>query len=593
MNVVFAAVPGAGKTHLLLECARGRRALFLAYNKEIARRVRARVDVDVCTFHALCGRHLAPAQDDVQLEAAVVAAEDGSAPPTSYPEAEVVLVDECQDVRELYVRLLRVLRLLEGPRLCLAGETRQLIYDFDPDFAPYPEALEAPERVFGGAWERRSIEVSRRLTTPMVAVLNRVFGTSVRSDRPGPPVEVRAPASAFALVDCLEDLLFEEQDVMLLVDRKRNNRPLRAVLNTLSQRGRAVHVHGYEGESGLQVGTYWSAKGLECDTAVVLLPRACAPNPLYVALTRARRRLVLVLDPRAPHAAVCAAARELVADGTVLLGQRAPTVVLVQGDEPASLRAPVWGSPEAPAEDAGTDLDRRSLGARALHALPLETTLVRTPTSAPVDGVGWALVRTARVLAEVRCTGVVRAMEHALRPTLLSPRKRNAASALGFVGRSVAHTAPTGDALAADLLARATAAYDALRTDREDVVAAATVALAVEVWDEFDFRMRRLLPVETWACTPAASEALAFARDAWPPDATEFDTRLRGPEGHVGAHATGPTTACLVTWVLSSADANAAALVASVHEARACTLVCLGEGRVRRLRLWGCELHYL
>ena len=60
----------------------------------------------------------------------------------------------------------------------------------------------------------------------------------------GPPavaVEVRAPRSAFALLEVLRDVLGADDvgDTMLLVDRRRGNRPLRALLNGLSRAGRA------------------------------------------------------------------------------------------------------------------------------------------------------------------------------------------------------------------------------------------------------------------------------------------------------------------------------------------------------------------
>ena len=65
-------------------------------------------------------------------------------------------------------------------------------------------------------------------------------------------------------------------------------------------------MHGVDEEQdGVECGTFWSCKGLERETVVVLLPGRAARNPTYVALTRASKRLVLVLDPRDPHPLVC------------------------------------------------------------------------------------------------------------------------------------------------------------------------------------------------------------------------------------------------------------------------------------------------
>ena len=58
---------------------------------------------------------------------------------------------------------------------------------------------------------------------------------------------------------------------------------------------RVVHVHGVDdvdaADVHVQCATYWSAKGLQASTVVVLLPGAAPRNPTYVALTRASHRL--------------------------------------------------------------------------------------------------------------------------------------------------------------------------------------------------------------------------------------------------------------------------------------------------------------
>lgn len=56
-------------------------------------------------------RHRRQPRDDAQLEAAVLAAEAGSLTPRDVPQVTRVCIDEAQDVRPLYTRLLRVLGL--------------------------------------------------------------------------------------------------------------------------------------------------------------------------------------------------------------------------------------------------------------------------------------------------------------------------------------------------------------------------------------------------------------------------------------------------------------------------------------------------
>ncbi|NDC42701.1 MAG: hypothetical protein EBZ77_14335, partial [Chitinophagia bacterium] len=165
---------------------------------------------------------------------------------------------------------------------------------------------------------------------------------------------MRAPKNMWThLYDTLRDI-FEsptgttDDDVLLLVDYKNGNTALRKLLNTISRRGlMRIHIHGVDDlrndddddgddddhhpkhitsstttppppkhhphcrKPTLTCGTFWSAKGLECRTCIVLLPEKAARNPTYVALTRASHRLVVVLDPRRPHPDVCAALHSL------------------------------------------------------------------------------------------------------------------------------------------------------------------------------------------------------------------------------------------------------------------------------------------
>ena len=306
-SVVVEAVPGAGKTHLLLEAAAAAPCLLLAYNTQLAAGVRARLGPDsAClTFHGLCSRCLGPARDDDQLLAWVVRAERGEVVAHDVPASDWVLVDEAQDVREAYARLLCVLGLVDRP-LLVAGDELQLIYDFDPAFPASLAALRQPARAFGpgAGWERATLCTSYRLTQPCAAFVNALFGTRIEAVRAGPPVEVRAAASPWRLAEALDDLASD--GILLLVDRKNGNRGLRELLNSWSRRGVRLRVHGVDddeaaGAGVLTCGTYWSAKGLEAPTVVVLLPAQCARNPTYVALTRASQRLVVVLDARAPH----------------------------------------------------------------------------------------------------------------------------------------------------------------------------------------------------------------------------------------------------------------------------------------------------
>ena len=198
------AVPGAGKTRLLLRLAQRApgTCLVLAYNNALAREVASRLgdaaEGRLClTFHALCARCLAPAHDDAQLARAVQSAERGELVPRDVPRSDLLLIDEAQDVRDVYARLVRVLGLVAPhTRVVVAGDKHQLVYSFDPAFPATLDTLLWPEEAFGGdEWEREALLHSHRLTRPMAALVNAVFGTEIEAARDGPPVEVRGRRS--------------------------------------------------------------------------------------------------------------------------------------------------------------------------------------------------------------------------------------------------------------------------------------------------------------------------------------------------------------------------------------------------------------
>ena len=594
MRVAVSAVPGAGKTRRLRALCEADEvpALFLAYNTQLAAEVQRTLPAHcVClTFHALCGRCLSVARDDAQLEEAVARAERGELAPRDVPEVRRVLIDEAQDVRELYVRLVRVLGLAgDGMELVVAGDARQLVYDFDEDFPASLGALDHPERAFGGAWTHEEMPVSYRLTRPMAALVNRIFGTTIEvapRDEPAPPVQVRAPKTAFALYRALSDLLTPAAaaDTLLLVDRRAGNRPLRSLLNEVSRAGTPLHLHGVDSDEAppapgaLRCLSYWSAKGLEADTVVVLLPKSAPANPTYVALTRARRRLVVVLDPREPHAAACQAILE------------EPEHVDVRGAFASQALEAGFDGDAADSLAQRAEMDpstRRSLDRFVPPRAMLRCVRVEAegdeveapPASLVADGRDLSRVAVAMCLVEAEArarNGRVRAFEDVLSPTRLDAAQLDAARQAGFVGRSVPRFVPDDALLAPDLRRAAEAAYAAgLATPAQ----CAEVALAVTAWDNYDHVMRQMRPVEDWADDVRLDVAREYALEVLP-TAAEFDTLLMREHRHVRVHASTPERCYHVVWNRTSADEAAAAVRASLHPKRTCALVDLAARSV-------------
>lgn len=339
---------------------------------------------------------------------------------------------------------------------------------------------------------------------------------------------------------------------------------------------------------------------------MVLLPPAQARNPTYVALTRARERLVVVLEPKAPHPAAAAAAAAL-EPGAVAVAPGAARAVAAgalaaSGTAAAECLARPSRRPYPPgaARDVGGAVPRPA-AVRAAADVAVEDEAEaddEAAVRAALDGtsvdVQAAALRVALVRAELRATGRVRAMEDVLHPTRLALEERAAAVHAGLAARPVPPHASDDALLAPDLRAAATAAYAALqragpaeaaRGDEPTAaeLAAAEVALATLAWDGYDHVMRQARPVSAWAGHPRVREAVARALAALPA-AADYDVPLRRGLAHARVHAADAAAAYHAVWGATTADEAAAAVRAALHPRGTCVLLDLLTGEARRVR---------
>ena len=636
-NVGVQAIPGAGKTALLVHTCliSPKPCLILAYNTQLATDIKRALseadleaDVTCCTFHSLCTRTLAPARDDVGILQAVQGVTSGVIVPRDVPEARRVLIDESQDVRELYVELLQILKLC-APHVptMVVGDRMQLIYDFDPDFPATEETLLEPEKAFGTqgeSWEKVILTQSHRLTRPMAILARSVFDIDIHSVREGCAVEVRM-GSAFKWFDLLRDVLLDDPDahkhVMLLVDKKKSNRGLCLLLNELSRHGMGLHVHGVDAEDAdatrgkLRCSTWWAAKGMQTHTVVCLVPRFTPRNPLYVGLTRAFHRMIVVMNEKEPHVALCRSLltlpREVVSmnDKSRRIAQHA---VADRQDEDS------FGSPPDYTNPDSCTLRLRSMEhwrAPRRVASMLRTTTATTWEEAKekeedgnrledasivnmggkgVEDVGPAALRCALVAVEFHRTRRVRGMEDILNPPRLDPSQYSVVVRCGLASRYVSSNRPANDVLLSrDLFDKAKSAYQTLLSTTASECGPlalqplfATIALAIMAWDSFDHNMRQLLPVEAWCFRPTVVRAVEGALTHLP-HASEgnVDYDVRSSAVHeedtllvVRTHATSSLANYLVVWgddaeVTSHETLTQAGLRAAMHPQGLCIVV--------------------
>lgn len=523
-HVVVEAVPGAGKTYMIVQIATHYPgSLILAYNNALATEIQTLINPEqvLCfTFHSLCSRCIRVVRDDIQLRTAVEEVEQGRLQVVETPTAGTLFIDEAQDVRPIYIRLLRVLGLLkDAERVYVFGDRNQLIYDYDDEFPACLDVLTHPNVNVrrGVEWKRVVVSLSRRLPPPVSTLVSDIFGTTIACVNElhvdCPRVEVRVPGSMFRLSQELEDL--KEVPHLLLVDRRAGNRPLHALLNDWSRDGVVMNVHRttehHEGAT-MTCATYWSAKGLQHDTVVVIVPDRTPRNPLYVALTRALRRLIIVIDPKAPHTAVCQAL------------MRNPDMVHVTSDRGKRVIASTNGA------DPDVSLNGRQEFGSSTRTIPAYR--VGTPRTSRVASVidddtqlaNDIVVDMALVWTEMRTTGVCRRVEEIFQPLFLERSKERDLRRHGYVGRAVPPKMTDDMLLAPDLRSSLQDAYTFLQK-APDLDELCILSLYELTYIKNSFcgfecvaRQRNIDPV----ITPFDRERIEWVHDILS-DATEFD----------------------------------------------------------------------
>jgi hypothetical protein len=581
-HVVVEAVPGAGKTHMIVALAESfnESSLILAYNNALASEIQSLIDperVQCFTFHSLCSRCARVVRDDLQLLRAVEALEQGelTIATDDIPVARVLFIDEAQDVRPVYIRLLKALGLIRrAERIYVFGDRNQLIYDYDPNFPACLDVLTRPNAHVrrGVVWNRVVASVSRRLPPPVASLVSDLFGVVIKSDTaslrsngdtPPPTVEVRTPTSMYRLAQELDD--FKEIPHLLLVDRRRKNGPLRALLNKWSREGVLMNVHREtEHHDGATVtcATYWSAKGLQHDTVVVVVPEQTPRNPLYVALTRTLRRLVIVIDPKAPHAALCRAiARH--PDMVTVTSQRAARAIAatrtLDPDVSLSGRKEYGGTTTVPEHRVGT----------SRVSVPISSVFQDDSQMS-----GDIVVAMALAWTEIRCTGACRLVDEVLQPLVIEWNQDPALRAHGYIGRPVYSKFKTDDMLLSpDLRTLLRDAYGALREagDELDEISILNLYELAYVKRSYDdgfecvTRQRSTDPV----ITPFDRERIEWVKNALS-EATQFDVPTTYSTSH-RVHARGEARSYHV--VAQSTSDDVAQVAKRCEAGRPCVLV--------------------
>lgn len=622
-SCVIEAVPGAGKSYVIAqvcsEASLPSRALVFAYNTQLAHELATKLPAETpcVTFHAFCSKHVAMARNDDQMAEAITSLRRGDVRATALPDVDLVCIDEAQDVRPLYLDLLHACGILTSPgqrgrplQLIVCGDQNQLIYDFDPDHPASLDLLLGTEAMFPQfEWTRLRFSTTNRVPPAPTALARLVFGisdlVSSKSAADYPPVEFRAARSAFRAYDALQDVFRSEPSVLLLVDRKVNNHPLRALLNQCDANGQRIFVHGINpagvlSPRGLTCGSYWSAKGLEAPCVVAWLSSSAAANPLYVALTRASRRLIVLLDSKEPHAAVCAAACALRNDPAtarfVSVTSKEAEAALAKGatmDAAASLCGRNWGPHSLMGDVAKMKLKRdrvrpvveKTAKAAAPIAVMSDDDELLTGDDPLLIRIA---VRAAVMYAELSFHGVICGIEDMTCPYRAARDNVLELVQSGLRARIVPSFMRDDDLLPPDLARITFDSYGRAKTQVHFGPDLVVLALAHLSWGEYHYLMRSHLDRAEDICARVRDSAdwlvqtLGCFADA-DGERLAFDTVLASGSRYGRVHAASARCAYFCCGDAGADEEAEATALAAIHPRRTCVLIDVASQCTRQI----------
>ncbi len=340
---MVSARPGAGKTATAEAVAQANPNTPIAvvtYSKRLQldtqRRFQSYPLVDIFTFHGLASRLFGTIIYNDTIFADV---RRSTIPPVwiDIPRYEIVILDELQDLTEnlywLTCVFITFLTQVSGrpPQLLVLGDSRQAIYDFRGADQRYLElSSDILSTVSPHQWRSAQLSQSFRLSYQTADFVNNAFLAGepyIQGSHIGPkPLYIHGNLDRTAeILEYIYPLIREHghENTAILAPFLRFNAVVKRIVNMLWEKYKfpAAHVVS-DDQMGLDddvtrgkmtPSTYHQFKGSERDLVIVLgvdasyfnlapqLPDDRCPNATFVALTRARKQLVVLHSHKEPQ----------------------------------------------------------------------------------------------------------------------------------------------------------------------------------------------------------------------------------------------------------------------------------------------------
>lgn len=305
---------GGGKTSLLLDICQERplqKCVILTYNRSLADECNVRIqnegitNAECSTIHSMFGRCTG---NVCQTDIGLLWTGD-----VSRFDANVVLIDEAQDLRPSFVSAINLM-IPHNAQLIVVGDPKQTLYSYiHGDAATAKYLINAPDHFGGrGGWCMHTLTGSYRLNKSVAAFASAVWGCRIDSLSSRPDCRVKyvlANPWTYTVRSMVRHTINKYGPENVLIMHRTVGgvgNPLRRMINSMLG---SFQFHIMDHSRGFTVGpvpkkavrvwTYCASKGVECEAAIVFgIDRQSFTNDIGVAVSRCREQLIVVHDDR-------------------------------------------------------------------------------------------------------------------------------------------------------------------------------------------------------------------------------------------------------------------------------------------------------
>lgn len=343
-NVVVNAVAGTGKTTLILSIpliSPRKKILQMTYNKSLKHEVREKIEnlgiinITVHTYHSLAKKYYS---DDAHVDAGIkrIIMNDIS-PKIPLPKIDILILDEKQDMTFLYFCFMIKFARDLGSKIQLVclGDNMQGLYDFKGSDIRFLTSAESIWKNHPSLRTKKfvtcTMKTSYRITNQMCSFINNVLigEERMKACRDGAKVlYIRNSMFNIQIVVCAEIMKLLDSGVkpseifILGPSVKGQYSNIRKLENMLVEKNIPCHVPMLENtniderviDGKIVFSTFHCVKGRQRPYVFVVgfdnsyfnyyaknLPRDICPNTIYVACTRATKRLYVLESDTKPN----------------------------------------------------------------------------------------------------------------------------------------------------------------------------------------------------------------------------------------------------------------------------------------------------